>query len=221
MNFRDHFEDVLFAAKVAALSSLAFLFMVLAFLALQVREDLNRTSSGVDVLVQHATTLVDAAKAPVDQSYHVMLNARVAMDNVNKASIDERFYLEHTVPLVTRDVEAVLVSARKSIDGLQGTGQAATAALNETTARLHDLQPVESNAALVLQDVDVVVSDPHIKASLVNIDATSASTSSAAKHLDGAAEDAQTAFHRFLHPAWPDRIVAWGSQAIHALGGWF
>jgi hypothetical protein len=162
------------------------------------------------------------------QAQKVLMNARLSLDNVNKAAIDERLYLERALPETMSHVNDLLIAAKDSTSALQQTEGSARNLLDEATLRVRDLEPLEQSATSLLshssdaiKHADDLASDPHVKAALVNIDSASLSVADAAKHLDGTAEDTQVAVHKFLHPSWGARIVNWSARAVSAVGSWF
>ena len=208
-------------ASGLALLSVAFLCLAVGFAALKVKDAALSAVNGVQHSLLKLDGDLDEAHRTLEISAKVANDSRVSLDNVNKAAIDERFYLEHSVPALTGSVQAALDSAMIDAEALGKTERAATATLVETRNRLAELEPVEKSANLLIVHSDALVSDPAIHASLSHLDAMSASGARAAQHLDGTTADVQTAVHSYLHPGWRTRVVNWTMSAVHALGGWF
>ena len=195
--------------------------------ALQLREESieisNRVDASLDTMTAHTVAMEDAAKRQIDalETLKLTHDARLTLDNVNKAAIDERMYFEREVPAAMGRVNAALDGVREDEAGLRETESAATMVLDQTTTQLHLLTPIETRAVSTLSDMDALIANPHWAQTLTNLDATTAASASTAQHLDGTAGDVQTAVHGYLHPGWKTRAVNWASQAAHTLGGWF
>jgi hypothetical protein len=136
---------------------------------------------------------VNELQAPVQKLNEVVYDARLSIDNVNSAALDERFYFEQQVPQAMSRVD-------EAIGGLL---------------------PVEANAAKTLQDADVVIANPNIPALLTHADAATVASADTMKHLDGTSADVQTAVHQYLHPSWAARMTGWFATAAHAAVNWF
>lgn len=200
-------------------ASLALL--ALALLCAQVREIADKEANNLDSIAQHAVAVeqdaddtINALRPAAVAVPKLVNDARLTLDNTNKAAIDERMYFEQEVPGLMARVNSVVDQTGATLAAYQKTGEALTAAAQ-------GLQPVELSTTKSITDLDTLIANPHWQTTLANIDAASQSTASTAKHLDGTAADTQEAVHKFLHPTWGTRIVNWIAQAAHTAGGWF
>jgi hypothetical protein len=198
-----------------------FALVGVGFAGFQAREAAITLQNDADNITASTVARMNELQAPIHESRQLLRDGRLTLDNVNKAAIDERLYLEKQLPTTLGRFDALLDAANATVSSVQPVTAAATRSLDETTARLHDLQPVESGAAKMIADADVLVSDPHIAEAAAHADDATAALASTAKHLDGTAADTQEAVHKFLHPSWGVRIANWMGQAVHAAGGWF
>lgn len=164
------------------------------------------------VFVQDADDTVNDAHKSVLLVPKVINDTRLTLDNANKAAIDERMYFEQEVPGLMARVNVVVDQSKETLAAYQKTGEALTAAAR-------GLQPVEDNAALSLAQLDNLVADPDVKATLANIAATSAATADSAKHADGIMADVHEEADKIVHPP-KKKLGFWGSiyagaQAVH------
>lgn len=148
-------------------------------------------------------------------------DARLSADNVNKAAIDERFYFEKRLPPEMDRADAVLANVRQATADLHPL-------LTEATERTRGLAPIEANAASLIADADRTARDPHIAASLANLEASSAELAAASK--DGAAamssvaamaKDGQDTVHDMTHPKPLVKIADWALKVSAAVSGFF
>lgn len=172
----------------------------LVLLMLQISSAVKRTDSELSGTFVQLNGAIAQMQTTAALGGKLVNDARLSTDNINKAAIDERFYFERQLP-------ELMDQAR----GILGNVQTATADLDpllrETTARTHDLASIETNAAELVADADITVRDPHIAASLKNLDTSTAELAVASK--DSAATlgsvkaitaDMQQEVHGFVHP---------------------
>jgi len=182
---------------------------------------LNGTFGALNGAVEH----LDSAAATIDKDAvlggKLINDARLSVDNVNKAAIDERFYFEQQLPAAMDHANGVLANLQQATADLHPL-------LIEATERTHDLAPIEDNAARLIGDVDVTARDPHIAASLVNLEASSAELAVASK--DGAAtmasvkaiaKDGQDTVHDLTHPKPLVKIADWTIKLSAAVSNFF
>jgi len=208
------------ASLVLRISASLALFAV-AFLALQTRENENHLVEGYDSIAQHAVNVEQDLDDTVKdihaderqlQVREIVHDFRLTLDNANKAAVDERIYFEQEVPGLMARVNMVVDQAGETLAAYQKTGEALTVAAA-------GLQPVEDNAALAIAQIDNLVADPNIKATLANIAATSAATADSAKHVDGTLALVHEEADKIVHPP-KKKLGFWGSiyagaQIIH------
>src|ERR1700739_2862001 len=130
---------------------------------------------------------INATHGPIAILDKDLSDLRLTLDNVNKAAIQERVFLEETQPAEVAKMNSVLDSTHQTIQ---------------------DVQPVlaSANSELLIlqaatQHLDAVIADPHLTATIANADSTT-------KHLDATSSDVKDYVHGILHPTWPHRI--WG-----------
>lgn len=143
-------DQALKIAKLAALSSLAFLCIALSVAVQDVRHTLRAIQrdvqgvtdkAGVELVTLNASTsaisnqavatlkdasatarqaktaiakldpALDELPSVVSEAYSVEHNARLSLDNVNKAAIDERMYFERDLPPLMDAIKADVVDA--------------------------------------------------------------------------------------------------------------
>jgi hypothetical protein len=148
-------------------------------------------------------------------------DARLSADNLNKAAIDERFYFERELPGLIAQAHGILANIQTATADLHPL-------LEETTARTRALKPLEENAAELVKDLDVTARDPHIAASLVNLEelaaqlaVTGRESAAAMGSVQAMAKDGQDEVHKMTHPKPLVTIADWTLKAVHALGGFF
>jgi hypothetical protein len=215
------------AAKVAALGSATLLMLASTGLVI------------VTAILEHhgASALAGTAgklNADLDQLHtdlfevHSLINdARGSIVEVNRNVLDERKMYETTFPDVIGRIDKVLANvdtATGDVDPL----------LKEVTARVHDLKPIEDNAADTLLATKTLIADPHIPAAIANLDDTSvqlqkasvrlvviednvAATTSSVKAI---AADGQHVVHSYVYPKPIATIAEWMIRVIHAAGAW-
>lgn len=162
----------------------SFALLGVAMAGFQAREAAVTLQNNADKITTAAVARMDALQKPTDEAYGLIRSARQAVDHVDRAAIDQRIYFERQLPATMGRLDEILASAKSVTD-------ASAATMDEATLRLRNLEPVENNAAKVLHDADVVVSDPHIAAMVVHADDAAAATSQAAKRVSGIALDAR------------------------------
>lgn len=192
-----------------------FVLLVQASFAVKHADDeLSATFTNLNgAIAQVHITTVQAGK--------LINDARLSADNLNKAAIDERFYFEHQLPVLMDQARSILANVQTATADLHPL-------LTETTARTHDLALIEATAAQLVADADMTVRDPHIAASLVNIEAATAqlavtSRESAATmgSVQAMAADGQETVHKMTHPKPVAQIADWTLKVVHAVGGFF
>jgi hypothetical protein len=210
--------NILKASLFAAGTLLALFGCLLLF---QASSAIQHADANLKAVTGQANDLLGQMQKTVLMSQKLMNDGRLTLDNVNKGAIDERMYFERDMPKMMAQAHAVLANVTTATADLHPL-------LAEVTARTHALEPIETNAAGLLADASRTVADPHIAASLVNIDAATASlavTSSESAATMGSvkaiAADGQAEVHSMLHPKPLVSIANWTLKVVHAMGGWF
>ena len=169
--------------------------------------------------------LVQTQKTGLEVS-ELVNDSRVTLSEVNRDALDERKYFEVQLPGILAQTSGVLANVNTATADLHPL-------LTGTTARISDLQPIETGAAKAIADVDATVTDPHLKASLANLDTSSAQLALAAtqgvaiagdvKSATGSvkaiAADGQAEVHSLTHPKPLAEIADWTLKVIHAFAG--
>lgn len=213
--------------KIAALGCATLLAISGCLLLLQ-------TSS----MVHHADVALASSasrlNADLDEMHTTMLgvnklvnDSRYTLTEVNRNVLDERKMYEQSFPAMVARVDAVL-----------GNVQTATADLHpllqESTARIHGLEPIEANSADLIVGVTKMVADPRIPSAIAHLDDASAHLAAAGAqleqagktgnsvltHVDHIAADGEHVVHSYVYPKPIVSIVNWTLKGVHALGGW-
>ena len=208
-------------AKLMALLLLAAALFALTFWILQLRQNIDDLTNHYIAVAKQAVvdeqdlddTINDLHKStPLVPK--LINDARLTLDNANKAAIDERMYFEQEMPGLMAQVNATLDQAHGTLAAYQTTGESLTAAAN-------GLLPVETNAALTLKDADSVIANPRIPKLLTHADDATAATAATMQHLSATSGDVQVAVHNYLHPSWAARLTGFFTTAAHAAVNWF
>lgn len=202
-------------AKLLALTSLTALFITLGMLAAQIQRSLSSFQTTVAPLVQKASL-------DLDEAHRLILETGLTAMEARKASAEERASL----PVLTKqaqqsltDMDALLVAARQTTDGVsasqQQIAQSTTATMATLNTTIQGVQPVLAQAQATLAELHTVAttvntqaSDPAIADTLHHIDATTAS-------VEATAEDVQLEVHEIVHPGWAHRIWEWSLDVGH------
>jgi hypothetical protein len=146
----------------------------------------------------------------IAQVYAVTLNARLALDNANKAAIDERLFLEKQQPLemeklngILDQTNRVLLSVNTSVSGIGLHTDTTLDSLNQTIVQSRQML---DESTQTLRSANKVIADPNIPATINNLNQTTASLHDTVQHSDAIVQDTQQWWHSFLHPSWGKRI---------------
>lgn len=141
----------------------------------------------------------------IAQLYGTIHDARLTLDNTNKAAIDERLFLEKQQPLEMEKLNAildqtnsVLTTANSSINLLSINSNAVLHSVDKDIATANGTL---AEATVTIHSANALVSDQNIPKTLDNIQQTTASTAAMVK-------DTQTAWHKFLHPSWMQKLYS-------------
>jgi hypothetical protein len=197
-------DQAIKVAKLVAFSSLAILCLVAAAAIFSLRE-----------LPVKVASLLDTTQKTVLLTNKAVNDARLTMDNVNKGAIDERRWLEEGLPQTTRRVNAILDNANGAIVSLKSTtellGANSETLLTHATAVVDNagiaiattsvnLQPVLVTAATMERSADALVGDPAIKASLVNVETSSAHIAIATDEAARILKDGRLVADKYISP---------------------
>lgn len=208
-------EQVVVSAKASSLIALTALFVVLGMTTGKIYQDLSSFQTT-------AAPLVQKASLDLDEAHRLILETGLTAMEARKASAEERAAL----PVLTKqaqqsltNMDALLVAARKTTDGVgvsqQQIAQSTTATLATLNTTIQGAQPVLVQAQATLAELHTVAttvnaqaSDPAIADTLHHIDATTAS-------VEATAKDVQLEVHGIVHPGWAHRIWEWSLDIGH------
>ncbi len=203
------YQIVLDIFKVSGLFAVCTLCIVLCWVIYPLRQTAVKVNSNLDEV--HLV---------LDGSNKLIYASRKAVDNINLAAVDERFYFEKQVPVLTGQVTGVLTGVQTLLGSVTQTTQALTSNQNQITSQsvvvlksaneaVRGIAPLEVQAQqnlLVLQasesSLNALVSDPHLMSTLSHIDSTSA-------HLDATTGDVQIEVHNITRPRHTLSIFNW------------
>ena len=144
--------------------------------------------------------ILDGIEDEQVQLRDVTRSARITVDEVGQASIEERHYFEIELPELTGDVADTLRSTR-----------AAVAELPPAVTEIHDaiagVLPIEAETTQTVRDLDARISSPEVTQILDSGAAAAAQSAQTAANLDRSTADVANEVHGFLHPRWPHRLV--------------
>jgi hypothetical protein len=208
-------QKMLTAAKVLALTSLTALIVETGLLARQANQTLSSFQTTIQPLAQKAAL-------DLDEAHRLELEAALTAMEARKASAEER----KALPVLTaqvqrslRDMDALLVAARQTTDGVGVIQQQIAQSTVQTMATLNttvqNVQPVLAEAqhtiaglGTVAADVDKQVSDPAVTEILHHLDGTTAS-------VEATTKDLQQEVHSITHPGWAHRMWEWSLDIAH------
>lgn len=211
-------------AKILGLLGVTFLTTALGFKVL--------TAPPLGTTVQKLNSDLDELHDVLKEGYKVTLQARLTVDNVNKAAIDERMFFEKQVPPMMAQVQTILgntntliVSANEATKSLTDDENAISDrtvdVLKSTNIAIIQLQPLLDKGqdslqqvAATLADIDARVKSPEITDTLDNIDV-------ATGHLSTAAGDVEHQVHNLVYPKPAVSVINWTLKIAHAAGSWF
>lgn len=214
-------KNALEIAKVSSLLAFVFLCVSLGITSLRLGTTIKKANGTLD---QASSTLLTIHKLTND--------ARLTLDNVNRAAIDERFYFEKEMPGIVGNVQNVLndthrllVSANDATQSLNASQvkvtQASVAVLDTTRETIGHVDLVLGQADVDLanlevaeKDLDKVINSPDIVGTLHNINETTASGSRTMS-------DIETEVHKITHPKPVIVVINWTLKVAHAVGAWF
>lgn len=208
------------AAKVFALLAVVFLCVSLGSTALRLGTTVQKVNANLDEL---QSTLVVTHK--------IATNARVTVDNINSAALDERFYFEKQMPKtlgqvnqVLDDTHSLLASATAATDTLN-TNQ--TKITDQTVKVLKTTNETIGHVDLVLGQANnnlaqLEITEKHLDDIVENQDAVIAlqNISSATGHFDATLADVQEEVHSITHPKPIVSVINWVLKVAHAVNPW-
>lgn len=168
--------------------------------AKQVTDHLNKTVTQINYIIRDTDDLVIGLNKPKTGTIAVLdhdLGAiRLAVDNVNQAALQERFFLEKTQPEEVAKLNQVVDTTNDTIKKMQPV-------LGSTNAEIVQLQ-------LTTAQIDKLISDPELIATINNVEATT-------EHVNATSADVQKVVSGYLHPTWAHRIYGYCLDIAHAL----
>lgn len=227
-------------AKLAVMIAATILLLVIAFVTLQMREDIDVLTNNFIGVAEHFVVIEKDADDAVNDLHD---GSRQALKEINRPcrgtscgtlALTEKLLTKGGDILVTtqknEDKEAALLNVElpnlmgrvsTTVDQAQGTLAAYEKTGETLTLVANGLLPVEDNAAQTLKDADAVIASPEIPKVLTHVDEAAAATASMAKHGDATAGDVQHAVHSWLNPGWKTRVTNWVVQAGRVVAGFF
>ncbi len=158
------------------------------------------TQAKLNTVLDNSNTALTELNRPktgvIAQTYSTIHDLRLTLDNTNKAAIDERLFLEKTQPLEVEKLNAILDSTNSLVNA---TSNSIGVIAIHTDTVLHSVHSTLDETTSTLHSANALIGDKSIPKTLDNMQQTTASTAAMAK-------DTQTAWHKFLHPSWPQKI---------------
>lgn len=210
--------------KMLGIAEISSLFALTAFLT---------------VLSLHVHRTFNKLDADLDEGHHVLLNSRLALDNINKAALDQRFYFEKQVPVVMGQVQGILgdtrtllATANTTLEGLNANQSQLTfktsEVLDQTTKTIATLDPVTRQAAADLaqlqlneQHLDAFVTNPELTATVHDVHHITTSASVAMDDVQGTTHDIREDVHSITHPKPIVTVANWTLKVVHVFVGFF
>lgn len=176
-------------------------------------------------------TTLKKLDAAIDEARKTTYTLNVAAAETGKAAIQERKYFGEELPRLGLKTEktldsanALIVSLQENSKSLEQNQNAITAQSVETlkaaTEEIRNLRSVEDDAAKAIQDMDAVVADPQIKASLLNISKATDQTAVTMQHVAETSKDVQQEVHSITHPSAITKTFTWILKVGGAVGNW-
>lgn len=172
--------------------------------------------------VSKLNTVLDTSNKTVLLANKAINDSRLTLDNLNKAAIGERRYFESELPSLMTDMHNTILSANATITGLQETEHHLNATLDATSATVTGMQPVEahldttlSHTEATVDSLNVLVSNPAITKSLVNIETATAAGALATQHAEGILADGKEKADQYTHPS-KKKLGFWGTMWVGA-----
>lgn len=181
------------------------------------------------LLLGAAATILIQVSNQLHRTPNLMLKVEATVDYVGRsaknfddatkvwkeASQTEADYLHNTLPVITKQVQANLTNSNALLVSLKNTSDTVAQSANtittqtattlETTNKLlahtdTNLQPVLQNVASVSLSAQALIADPAIKASLTNIQETSANVAVATKESAQILKDGRIVADKYVAP---------------------
>jgi len=197
-------DKALQLAKVLMYGAAVLLLGAAATILIQVSVQLHRTPN-----------LMLKVEATVDYVGRSAKNFDDATKVWKEASQTEADYLHNTLPVLTKQVQTNLTNSNALLVSLKNTSdtvsQSANAVTAQTTTTLEttntllartdaNLQPVLQNLSATALSAQTLIADPSIKASLVNIQETSANVAVATKESAQILKDGRIVADKYIAP---------------------
>lgn len=187
-------------AKCLMFMAIAFFFSVAGYSLLTGVQAIKATQTKINEVLDNSNTALLEINKPktgvIAQTYEVLHDARLTLDNANKAAIDERLFLEKQQPLEIEKLNAILTTTNYSINKLSSNTSTVLHTVNDDALTLNETM---NKATITLQSANELINNKNIPITLANIQATTASTAAIT-------QDTQQAWHKYLHPSWPQKL---------------
>lgn len=198
---------ILLGAKIVLCLAVTTLCVTLTVFALELRSQVVESR-------KQLAGVIAKVNLSLDESHRLILEAGLTAMEARKASAEERAALvkwNAQISQTMTNANAVLVSLKTTTDGLAASQQqiaaAAVKTLETTDKTIAGLQPLETNASTEIATLEAttsqlnkLVADPAIPATLANLRAASDQTAQTMAHVNGTTADVQQAVHSYLHP---------------------
>ena len=149
--------------------------------------------------VLDAGGVLDEVADEQKQVRDVTRGARVTVDEVGQASIDQRHFWNAEMPALTGDVAATLRQSRVAI-------QSVSPVMVQAQATLAGFGPVQAEAARVERDVDARIASAQVTAMLDAGAKAAPQIAQAAANANAASAELDGEVHGLLHPKWPAKV---------------
>lgn len=207
--------------KIVALGSVTLLALSGCLLLLQTSSAVHHADVALAGSASRLNADLDEMHTTMAGVNKLVNDSRYTLTEVNRNVLDERKMYEQSFPAMVARVDAVL-----------GNVQTATADLHpllqESTARIHALEPIETSGA-------GLIGDPKIPESIANFDAASAQLVTMSKQgvaiagdvkdttgsVKAMAADGQHEVHSLVYPKPLVSAANWALKVVHAVGGFF
>jgi glutamate mutase epsilon subunit len=224
-------NQVLIYFKIAALAAVTFLCITMSMLVIKAKAtltNLDMVIASTSSITANINKTLDEINRPcgghascgtIADFNRTLATLRGTLGIVEIAAKHENaqlYALDAQERILYSDLHATLLAGQTTL----GRSADLLATLNQTGK---DTQPViaEAHTSLAkltesLENMNKLIADPAIPATIHSAQTIAANTASATGHLDAASKDAQTWLHGVLHPTWPTRIYHVGLDFLKA-----
>jgi hypothetical protein len=215
-------------AKISAFIGAAFLCvavgvsaLVVGFSAHSIATQLNQQLTKVGhtqqlleedlVRMRDLITHMDMA---ADDARKVSRKESVMLDSANLHVVSILGHADESVVALTRNQNELTLHSVQTID-------AGTQAVSHLQGVFDQSKTLLTASQGSLSDLDKVINDPAIPATLKSVAVASDATAGGMQHVQHMTSDADVALHNYLNPSWKTKVANWTLKIAHAVGGWF